>query len=148
MRDFTVRRGLMEINFVGPSFTWSNRKQGSQHTLERLDWALCNTSWRSYYERAITQHESYLGSDHRPIILKLYPKMAYKKKQFWFDNGWLEKEESIEVIKENWNNNFQGSKQFQWARRLKVCQKPLSDWGKRSTGNTKKKIDNISSHIN
>ena len=36
-REVLVDNGLIDVGFVGPSFTWFNMQQGQQRTWDRLD---------------------------------------------------------------------------------------------------------------
>ena len=36
-RDFVANAGTIELGFIGPRFTWSNRRGGSSIIMERID---------------------------------------------------------------------------------------------------------------
>ena len=37
LRDFMMNSGAIDSGFIGPSFTWSNRREGLANVRERLD---------------------------------------------------------------------------------------------------------------
>ena len=37
LRDFMMNLGAIDLGFIGPSFTWSNRREGLTNIRERLD---------------------------------------------------------------------------------------------------------------
>ncbi|CAN1179461.1 hypothetical protein LINPERHAP2_LOCUS34204 [Linum perenne] len=55
---------LLELDFVGPRFTWFRGSLG-----ERLDWGLSSTDWKCQFPNAVIRHIPRLRSDHRPILL-------------------------------------------------------------------------------
>lgn len=68
-RDFVGTNQLIDIGFVGYPFTWSNKRGGEDNIRLRLDRALANSKWRSYYPEIVLKHLHPRGSDHCPIIL-------------------------------------------------------------------------------
>lgn len=42
LRDFTSNTGLIDLDFIGPSFTWFNRRDGLANIKEQLDQYLCD----------------------------------------------------------------------------------------------------------
>lgn len=45
MKDMVDNRGLLDLGFVGPQFTWSNMQRGVARVEERLDPYFCNQAW-------------------------------------------------------------------------------------------------------
>ena len=45
LRDFINNTGVIDLDFIGPSFTWSNRREGLANIRQRLDQCLCDQEW-------------------------------------------------------------------------------------------------------
>ena len=45
LRDFMSNTGTVDLGFIGPSFTWSNRGEDLANIKERLDQCLCEQEW-------------------------------------------------------------------------------------------------------
>lgn len=56
-------RGLINMGFSGPRYTWSNNRGGRAKIKERLDRALCNFAWRNRFSTHIVRHV------HKPSFL-------------------------------------------------------------------------------
>lgn len=48
--------GLSDIKYSGNPFTWSNKRQGNDMILERLDRAFGNDIWFHFFENSIVYH--------------------------------------------------------------------------------------------
>lgn len=81
--------GLMDMGYNGPAYTWSNKQQGKDLVLERLDRCLANVEWCFDYPNTTVYHLPMLYSDHAPIIAILNPKNRRPKRSFMFENWWL-----------------------------------------------------------
>ncbi|KAL4333466.1 hypothetical protein GQ457_07G012960 [Hibiscus cannabinus] len=64
--DFLLNSGLIDMGFSGPRFTW---RRGN--LFQRLDRCLCNSAWLQAFPWSAVYHLLKLGSDHRPIMLRL-----------------------------------------------------------------------------
>ncbi|KAK8656110.1 hypothetical protein V6N13_108669 [Hibiscus sabdariffa] len=65
-RDFICDNRLMDLGFKGSLFTW---KRGSVQA--RLDRCLVNIKWLQSFPNGFVQHLDMIGSDHRPLLLRL-----------------------------------------------------------------------------
>lgn len=103
--DFTSLRNncnLMDLNFVGPRFTWKNGK-----IQERIDWVLANFSWFTYFKEAYSKYLNWLKSDHMPILLKLGGNdFEFKtQRRFRFVAAWTTEASFKELVKISWCKN-------------------------------------------
>lgn len=62
---------LINLNFFGPKFTWSNSRQGEAQIMERLDRCLCIRSWNLKVQVATVDHLPKTHSDHHPLLIRL-----------------------------------------------------------------------------
>ncbi|KAF7149658.1 hypothetical protein RHSIM_Rhsim02G0067400 [Rhododendron simsii] len=63
-KDFIGTNQLIDIGYVGHSFTWSNKRGGSQNIRIRLDGALVNAEWRIACPDGVLRHLHPWRSDH------------------------------------------------------------------------------------
>ncbi|KAK2665817.1 hypothetical protein Ddye_004391 [Dipteronia dyeriana] len=63
--------GLKDLGFVGPPFTWSNRRDPPHEINERLDRCVTNVEWQNLFPRATISHLPYWKPDHKPLLLHL-----------------------------------------------------------------------------
>ena len=64
---------MVDIGFVGPRFTWSNRREVQALIQERIDRFFVNPSWCVLYPDAKISHLTRCHSDHCPVLLELQP---------------------------------------------------------------------------
>ena len=63
--------GLKDLGYLGPKFTWNNRRASPHFVQERLDRCVGNASWYSLFPLYSVKHLNYWKSDHRPIVLEI-----------------------------------------------------------------------------
>lgn len=88
------------MGFNGNRFTWSNERKGMANVQERLNWALATVEWRIRFQWARVVHDKYLGSDHRPILVFLWPKIKKPHPKIRFDERWLEYDDHVGIVEE------------------------------------------------
>lgn len=119
--------GLMDMGYNGPAYTWSNKQQGKDLVLERLDRCLANVEWCFNYPNTTVYHLPMLYSDHAPIIAILNPKNRRPKRSFMFENWWLLEPDFNQHAHSAWlqsvNCHFQ--------RRTTLLERSLTSWSKK-----------------
>ncbi|KAJ4842907.1 hypothetical protein Tsubulata_023831 [Turnera subulata] len=129
---------LMDLGFNGQGFTWTNRA-----IKERLDRTVANSAWRTLFDKAQVYHEALLGSDHRPLVLKLCVWSRRRRNNFKFEAQWLEEKESREVINTAWNHNVRGSRMFVVYQKLKLSRTALARWSRQSLKSNSQEIEDL-----
>lgn len=51
--DFIASSNLIDLGYVGPKFTWTNKRRGLANVKERLHEALDNVKWRTMFPKSI-----------------------------------------------------------------------------------------------
>ncbi|XP_028124116.1 uncharacterized protein LOC114321174 [Camellia sinensis] len=69
---------LMDLEFKGHGFTWTNNQSGRHNVQERIDRAVATVDWRKLFPHAKLLHELLIGSDHCPLILNTCSKLVLK----------------------------------------------------------------------
>ncbi|GKV17362.1 hypothetical protein SLEP1_g27876 [Rubroshorea leprosula] len=96
---------LLDIGFIGPKFTWVNKRDNHQLIRERLDRAWANPAWKILFPEATLIHLPRVYSDHCPILLSLeqtFP--CSNKKPFRLEKFWLEHESFKDLVASNWTS--------------------------------------------
>ncbi|KAG8644002.1 hypothetical protein MANES_11G088101v8 [Manihot esculenta] len=104
-KNFISTVGLLDLGFYGPKFTWNNRRFGNANICKHLDRSLASYNWIYLHLHANISHLDDLGSDHRPLLLNLYPSTSKAKRLFKFNSRWTSKSEASVIIYEAWNAN-------------------------------------------
>lgn len=134
-----MNSGAIDLGFIGPSFTWSNRREGLANITERLDKCLCDQGWQTLFPKAGVRHLCNSNSDHNPIMLDTNLETEMGSRPFLFEAMWTKEEESKMVVENAWQTRVEGSHGFRLAKKLSVTSGELVRWNKNSFGNTRGK---------
>ena len=140
LRDFTSNTSAIDLGFSGPSFTWSNRKEGLANIKERLDQCLCDQEWQSLSPKAGVRHLCNSNSDHNPIMLDTFLDTDILTRPFHFEAMWTREEESRSVVEDAWQCRVDGSQGFKLIKKLSVTSKSLSAGTKAPLAIQRKKL--------
>ncbi|CAN1127223.1 Putative ribonuclease H protein At1g65750 [Linum perenne] len=140
-KEFIFNNHLMDLGYTGNKFTWSNLQEGDDNIKVRLDRELCSFSWRTYYDKAIIHHEPMIGSDHSPIRLQFYGNANKKTAPFRFDERWMENQDCLETITNDWNpaRSCQNN--------LMMIQTTMRKWARRNNMNSGLRIKAIQEEL-
>lgn len=113
IQRFVQESNLIDLGYVGYSFTWNNKRQGRDNVKVRLDRFFTDPSWRIHYPNAVVSHLQPGGSDHCPILLNSLVRVEKFKHRFIFDKRWGGNADCGSIIRQAWGACIQGSKWFQ-----------------------------------
>ncbi|XP_026419966.1 uncharacterized protein LOC113315939 [Papaver somniferum] len=116
--DIIDSNSLHSINYIGNTFTWTNRRQGHELILERIDRVVAYLDWQHNFPSAITYHLVPLASDHCLILLATARKDTKTHKPFRVNKMWFRDPSCKEIIAHNWNANIQGSAPFKLTKAI------------------------------
>lgn len=135
---------MMDLEFKGCKFTWSNGQNGDGLIRERIDRAVCNGLFRAMFPLAIVVHNEMLRSDHCLLVVDLFHKYRRGPKRFRFESFWVEHKEYADTIRGGWcieDGLGECRPAEEVAMRLKHCEQILKVWGKKNFPNSKNIID-------
>lgn len=111
---------------------------------QRLDRGLGTNEWVELFEKKKCTHIESLASDHSILLLDtMSDKKGKKKKRFFFDKRWIQKEGIKKVVKEAWGGRDTGSRMFRLVGKVKKCIIALLKWKNKIQFNAKKRINQI-----
>lgn len=85
--------GLMDVGYSGSWYTWERGNLPEINIHERLDRALANESWFSFFPCGQIRHFSHLMSDHYPLLVSLVKERNnIGIKRFHFETWWIMEE--------------------------------------------------------
>ena len=98
-RDVIDECGLMDLGFVGPSYTWSKHFDSGQSIWERLDRGLATNDWFLKFPGTKIHHLHCYSSDHLPLFINLSGlELPVKREVFRFEEMWLSDDRCGETV--------------------------------------------------
>jgi endonuclease/exonuclease/phosphatase family metal-dependent hydrolase len=92
---------FIDLDYSGPTYTWTNKRFSSVPTYERLDRCLGNAEWSLTYPAIIIYHLPMMYSDHAPMLVVLNMQRPRTNKPFRFKNWWLMEQEYHDIAKQS-----------------------------------------------
>ncbi|WOK97008.1 hypothetical protein Cni_G05716 [Canna indica] len=146
---FVNGTGLIDAGFVGPAFTWTNKRENSRKISAMLDRVLYDAKWLEWRYEMKVEHKGMIDSDHRLFLIKceagLLKKKKRKDKNFICEQFWFEYPEFKEVVEQYWSgNNGNRLSMMDNIERLKPI---LSNWNRNVVGNLENKWNETSRNL-
>ena len=132
---------LRLIEAKGLSFTWMNKRKGTDFVMENLDIAFANIAWFDFYPDCVVTNLPIIHSDHGPIILDTEPHTPFKYRPFRFEWMWTTHSDCPNVVKAAWiTKNASGSSAYCLTKKLEAVRDQFKKWNKTSFGVIDKQI--------
>lgn len=64
---------MVDLGFLGPRYTWTNKRDSNNLILERIDRFFMNPKWCMLHPEAKITHLPRCHSDHCPVLLETNP---------------------------------------------------------------------------
>ncbi|CAN1152522.1 Transposon TX1 uncharacterized 149 kDa protein [Linum perenne] len=138
---------LINVEFNGPEFTWTNKKVKGEKISSRLDRFLISCEWLENWPESSVSHMKARGSDHLPIFLQQVPTSSPSKRLFRFDNRWLELQEVRELVLAVWSEPQAGLPMYKVTQKLKKIRHKLFSLMSSGMTNSAKKFKKIENAI-
>ncbi|OVA05766.1 Endonuclease/exonuclease/phosphatase [Macleaya cordata] len=98
LNHFTTSWNLIDPGFTDPHFTWSNKKQGEDLVLERLERAFFNQECARMFPDSRIDHLPRISSDHSLIFVSCNPNDCNLPRPFQFLTAWTSDPSCKDVI--------------------------------------------------
>ncbi|XP_019263542.1 PREDICTED: uncharacterized protein LOC109241272 [Nicotiana attenuata] len=115
---------LNEVAWKGEYYTWSNKQQGDDRILSRIDRVFGNDLWISNWGYVCTEYDVPLIYDHSPMLLNIKSIRSTIKPPFRFFNVWTDHKEFGNIVKSIWNRRLAEDEMENAWKKLKAL-KPL-----------------------
>nr|XP_027124324.1 uncharacterized protein LOC113741027 [Coffea arabica] len=146
-KDFIAENGLVDLGYEGHPWTWSNHWDNTGEVRQRLDRCLSSCEWSQKFEGTGCKHIESYASDHSLLLLDSEPDNKRKKKRFYFDKRWFQKDGIQQVIEKAWSKEEQGTKMFRVTRKVRNCRVEILKWKNTFQANSKVSIKDIKSKL-
>ena len=84
-KDCLDKCNMVDLGFLGPRYTWTNRREINNLIQERIDRFFMNPSWCLLFPDARVLHLTHCHLDHCPVLLETIPRqITFLKKPFRF----------------------------------------------------------------
>ncbi|XP_057529853.1 uncharacterized protein LOC130808394 [Amaranthus tricolor] len=122
MLDCMETCGLEDMKSSGRYYTWTNKQDGEDRVLSKIDRAVCNPNWCNLFLNVETIFLPAGDFDHTPMLIKLFPTPAGKK-PFQFFNHWSLHKDFHATIRQTWKTDIQGRLKLSWKLARTRCMK-------------------------
>ncbi|KAK3188546.1 hypothetical protein Dsin_028107 [Dipteronia sinensis] len=126
---------LEDMGFVGPAYTWCNKREGTEMILERLGRGICSHEWRLAFPHSVITHMEFWGSDHRSLVLEamdssMGAKVGLKNtnKRFYFEECWAQDHECQDIVNNSWLVDTGGNNTDVILKNIGSCGMQLKAW--------------------
>ncbi|KAF9590031.1 hypothetical protein IFM89_030181 [Coptis chinensis] len=89
-RDMVDGCELIDLGFMGNTFTWTNKQKGRRRIWERIDRSLSNTAWMLRFVNTKVYHEMATSLGHKFLIIKVDNVHDRLSRPFRFEAMWLQ----------------------------------------------------------
>lgn len=98
--------GLVDLGFIGPAYTWTNKRQIEHNIRERLDKVLASTEWCDKFPNASVSHLPIINSDNNPILLICEHITPRKKHVARVEAHWFQYHRFSDILKDIWHKRL------------------------------------------
>jgi hypothetical protein len=145
-RDCLDDCGLMDLGYIGPKFTWSNKQGNNRNIKVRLDRAVANSDFMQIYDSCTVENIITSSSDHYAILVNVASASHHIadhpiQHSFKFEAAWMRAPDYSEMVEEAWTKYTDGAPSLNntWSA-LKSMSNTLQTWSKQFIGSIRKEI--------
>ncbi|KAL5842737.1 hypothetical protein ACOSQ3_013340 [Xanthoceras sorbifolium] len=140
--------GLEDLGFSEPRFTWSNRRDGDNLILERLDRCVGNFEWSQIFSVVMVRHLGFWRFDHRPLVMTFDRAVAAPsapadrgRRRRHFEACWANEEECVNLIRNTWQTVHQPASLHSVVEHVGTCSIKLNHWSRTRQFIMRREID-------
>ena len=134
---------MIDIGFLRPQFTWTNRREVQALIQKRIDRVFVNPSWCLLYPEAKVVHLTRCHSDHCLVMLQVLPRAPRQgNRPFKFQTCWLSDPTFPYVVSQAWRHPYA------LEEAIKHFTRDVTNWNKMQFGNIFARKKNIMARLN
>lgn len=152
-RDCLEDCGLVDLGYVGPKFTWTNRQDADTHVKVRLDRAVGNGEFSLLFDDYEVTNVIATTSDHYAVFILLNSvdrsrDNAPVQQGFRFEAMWLRAPDYRDVFENAWREHSDGGRSLQstWSNIQRVAGS-LKDWSRVTFGSVRRQIAKLEQRL-
>jgi hypothetical protein len=139
--DFINSFGMVDLDFSGNPYTWSNHRQGLGIIKERLDSSIATSQWIHCFPSYLVTHLSAHTSDHNPLLLNSSLPLPSLPCPFRLEEFWTRDPSFGIVVGEVWSTPTTGSPSYCLTKKFKYTKKAICHWNKHYFGDIRTKLN-------
>ncbi|WOL08424.1 hypothetical protein Cni_G17177 [Canna indica] len=133
---FITKAGLIEAEFRGPKYTWTNNRKEGYQIQARLDRVLHNGNWLDWNVKIGVEHLQRIDSDHRPLLVNcVMDGLKFRRERSFL----FEQDDFKEVVKANWQDISTSERSI--VHKQDMLSKELILWNKNKVGNLERNLN-------
>ncbi|XP_070004780.1 uncharacterized protein [Nicotiana sylvestris] len=117
--------GLFEQGYKGSPFIWWNGRSNAACIFKRLDRIFVNLQFHNWLPTIEVEHLIRTGSDHAQLLMTCEEKTTNFVKPFRFFNFWIKHDTFMDVVRQNWEDDFIGDPFLMFKQKLKRVKEAL-----------------------
>ncbi|XP_019239635.1 PREDICTED: uncharacterized protein LOC109219618 [Nicotiana attenuata] len=133
--------GLHELKSSGCFYTWSNKQEGQDRVLSRIDRVITNNDWVNKLPASEVHYMPAGVYDHSPTMIKWEGTGAPKTRIFRYYNMWSIDNSFMTRVEGSWRQPIQGTNIFRVVGKLNRLTKVLIKLYKDKFAEVEKKED-------
>jgi hypothetical protein len=144
---------LVDLGFIGPKFTWSNKQDGDRNVRVRLDRAVVNAAFSQLFDDCRVENVITTTSDHYALAVSFANFCEEQVNRpiavgFRYEAAWQQAPDYKMVTKRAWADNSDGppSLRSTWAT-LNGVAVSLGQWSRDSFGKVRRQIQKLERHL-
>ncbi|XP_044497608.1 uncharacterized protein LOC123219676 [Mangifera indica] len=132
---------LEDLRYMGNQLTWSNCSEGHRRIACKLDRALVNEQWKDVFEESFAMFLNHSISDHSPCIVTCGGGVRRRRVPFKFYNMWATHDNFLNIVRESWQEDVEGSPMYKLISKLKRLKKVLRRLNKEGFWRISEKVE-------
>lgn len=123
LQEVVTESRLLDLQFSGPRYTWTNCRHGRANIKQRIDRAWCNLGWHHHFAGAGIRHLPRTRSNHHPLLLQYDHRPTRERfTGFRFLQAWFQHPGFEQFVEETWKEEPGSLQHYMEKFRCKVMQ--------------------------
>ncbi|XP_042950232.1 uncharacterized protein LOC122282338 [Carya illinoinensis] len=140
--------GLMELKYLGKSYSWCNEHAGNSRSWARLDRSLVDQHFLDAFPDSVMRYLPRTSSDHASMVISFVKSFeGYGPAPFHFQQMWVDHVDFVRCVREAWDQNDVGGALMKMVAKLKRVSVALKAWNKVVFGWTSGHIQELEARI-